>query len=276
MNSFRQCVKAARASEEVRPTLFRQGLLQATQQLLLTIPPAGSLDQEISVVADVLQRQKLLATQSLPLRQLTPPVHPRAFFFSSSAKSANKDQQSSSCLLFVSFTLRYKNPKGKVLRKRVKALLDSGSEKNYLNKNIATSWNLPLGDGHPVQLACSGPLLQSHMAISPLTFSSGQSRFTSSFYVLDNLSFQMVLGLEWWRKYHPNLDLKKGIVSGIFADGAAWSLPLANKSQTRGPLNAIQDPPSFCLPDEFKDYAHLFEPSKTVPTPDTASHIFSF
>ena len=86
----------------------------------------------------------------------------------------------------------------------------------------------------------------------------------------------MVLGLEWWRKYHPNLDLKKGIVSGIFANGAAWLLPLANKYQTQGPLNAIQDPPSFCLPDKFKDYAHLFEPSKTVPTPDTASHIFSF
>ena len=136
VNSFYQCVKAARASEEVRPILFRQGLLQATQQLLLTIPPAGSLDQEISVVADVLQRQKLLATQSLPLRQLTPPVHPQAFFFSSSAKSANKDQQSSSCLLFVSFTLSYKNPKGKVLHKRVKALLDSGSEKNYLNKKL--------------------------------------------------------------------------------------------------------------------------------------------
>ena len=58
---FRQCVDAARAPGEVSPILFRQSLPLATQQLLLTVPTSSSLDQEISIVAYILELQKLLA-----------------------------------------------------------------------------------------------------------------------------------------------------------------------------------------------------------------------
>ena len=86
----------------------------------------------------------------------------------------------------------------------------------------------------------------------------------------------MVLGLEWWRKYSPNLDFKAGVATGSFANGRPWSLPLISRDPLRGPLNSIKVASPFHLPDEFCDYAHLFEPRQSVPLPDAATHMFSF
>ena len=67
VDRFCQCAEAAKASNSVQPILFCQGLPHATQQLLVTVPPSASLDEEISKVTGILQRQKSLPPRPLQL-----------------------------------------------------------------------------------------------------------------------------------------------------------------------------------------------------------------
>ena len=90
---FRLLAETAKASEDVQPILFRQGLSQATQQLLLAVPPSCNLEQEVLVASGVLQRQKVLLSSSS-----------RSSNSSSSLFMANKEN-SSNYLFSISITL---------------------------------------------------------------------------------------------------------------------------------------------------------------------------
>ena len=265
-NRFLQLAKSADATSSLRPTLFRQGLSPQTQKLLVTVPPATTLEQEISAVTNILQRQKILAIA--PLQNGNTVSHLSSAAHTNPARPVE--------LFLLPLTIRHKNESGELVFRRVKALIDTGSEKNYLAASIASKLHLSLGPSHPVQLACAGPLLHSKRLVSPLTFGSGTAHFSSPFFALKNLSFQMILGLEWWQKYSPNIDPKTGMVTGLLSNGSPWSLSLARNTTRQAPLGSIKEVQLPAIPQEFSSFAHLFAPSKEVPTPDNADHVFSF
>ena len=170
-NRFLQLAESADATSSLRPTLFRQGLSPQTQKLLVTVPPATTLEQEISAVTNILQRQRIIA--------IAPPQNGNTVSHLSS--EAHTNQACPVELFLLPLTIWHKNELGELVFRRVKALIDTGSKKNYLAAFIASKLHLSLGPGHPVQLACAGPLLHSKRLVSPLTFGSCTSHFSSPF-----------------------------------------------------------------------------------------------
>ena len=86
----------------------------------------------------------------------------------------------------------------------------------------------------------------------------------------------MILGLEWWQNYSPNFDPKTGVVTRLLSNSSPWSLLLARNTTRQAPLGSIKEVQLPAILQKFSRFAHLFAPSKVVPTPDNANHVFSF
>ena len=182
-------------------------------------------------------------------------------------------------LFFVTLSVALCPPSGKKYARRVKALIDTGSERNYVSQELADKWNLDGTTGHPVQMACSNHTVWSKRVTSALTLKSGTIVFDTPFYALKDLSFQMILGLDWWCKYNPAINVKAGQVTGTFSSGETWTLKLVSRPLTcssNSIVNTELPADVSPLPAEFKEFAHLFNPSGVVPLPHTSEHVFSF
>ena len=108
-------------------------------------------------------------------------------------------------------------PNGKARYKRVKALIETGSERNYLELVLLKGWLLPMIGSHPVQLACEGKMLESIQLKSPLHFTSGKAHFTSPFFCAEQFEFLSYPRSGLVEKVCPNHQyVIKGFLSCLF------------------------------------------------------------
>lgn len=95
-------------------------------------------------------------------------------------------------------------------------------------------------------------------------------------HVLQDLDFDLVLGQTWWWKHMMSFDLRhKNCLS---PSPFRLSLVTAPSGALVGnhALNTVAYSPRFDLPEEFSDFAPLFETGTTIPTPVGNEHVFSF
>ena len=130
VEQFTQLALDANILDETQVILFRQGLSKEIQRLLLAVPLSKSLVDEICMVTELLQRLNSLSQAlEVPCSVVPSPL------------STNFDL-STPHLFFVTLSVALCSPSGKKYARRVKALIDTGSERNYVSQYLADKWIL--------------------------------------------------------------------------------------------------------------------------------------
>lgn len=101
--------------------------------------------------------------------------------------------------------------------------------------------------------------------VSPISLSLNEVNFCVFMNVVSGMAFDVFLRESCWRTYLLTFDPACKRVSGVESSGKEWSLLLLPSRDNYLKLGVVTFVPGFFLPDEFSDFASLFEPSCKVP-----------
>ena len=118
----------------------------------------------------------------------------------SSTPSASTENKSTPSYFYVFSSIHHPG----VCYNRNQTLLDTGAQANFISLNLAKKLKLPLLK-HPGGRVANGNYLPMSVSLD-VKFSVGKQLYASDFYVVDELTFPIILGFPWWYSIKASLD----------------------------------------------------------------------
>ena len=154
----------------------------------------------------------------------------------------------------------------------LKALVDSGSDENFIDTDLVTQSNIPLTPlPRPREV---GALDGRHLAritnqTKPITLvASGNHRETIQFLVISSSHSPLVLGQPWLQLHNP-LDWRRGVVIGWSTHCHANCLNYASPSSPLPPSPPPHSPGLSQVPPEYHDLQEVFRKDRPLSYPLT-------
>ena len=114
---------------------------------------------------------------------------------------------------------------GRIHRRPIRVLLDSGSTGNYISDQVARSFNLIVQSKEGIEqlTLADGSKIQVQGYVS-FRLRCGQYNSEVFFRVFPNMHQQLILGIPWLKQENPRIDWRQGQVS-IIKNGEIVFLP---------------------------------------------------
>ena len=196
--------------------LFFEGL---KPELLSVLTVRGMKPDFLATCEDLKAFEKSTKTQKESLGNLS----------SYNLRSRNKVVSSSYLLLSSSFP--------DISSDSFLSLIDTGAMSNYMSMDLANSLGLELHKCSFITLA-NGTNVSSFITKEEIEVRIGTFSFCSRFRVVRGLTYKVILGMEWWSRCNPLVDLHKGQVM-VKEKGKGHTLTLISQPMVRNTDSTI-------------------------------------
>ena len=153
----------------------------------------------------------------------------------------------------------------------LKALVDSGSDENFIDTDLVTQHNIPitlLPRPRGVSALDGRHLARITHQTEPLTLvTSGNHRETIQFLVISSPHSPLVLGQPWLQCHNPHVDWRRGGVIGWSTHCYANCLRSASPSSSLPPSPPLHPPDLSQVPPEYHDLQEVFSKDRALILP---------